>query len=552
MRYLIGVLLAVSVSQTAVAQQQPASRGVVIPDNSCQMMAGPLGSAPRWTNIVDGSKLKDADDVKKLRSKAKDGSTIVVKGGNFSNQKFGNDNFTNICFVGTNLSGTKWNRSRGQGIGFIDSDLTGATFDRVALDYVLFRNTTLTRVDAAGAHMAYGQLDGGWSPSMASLKLDNARMVGFRFNCGVSENDGCAFDRKQISLRGADLSFANLATFPMWDAQYDDARLNFTEVGMDQMNMFGAAELAGPIIVRADQRKITLEPDAFRAAAAAVQGTRVADVECKTPDGPMSEIFCQAGQSALRAYRDDVERLYQSTLKPVTNTAGGAPIVVKGSDKVHGRYVKAMRRCALKGEGLAISCLATTMAKRREVLVAQLMKTRPLEKDAYALFVSVETPMVQAVASDPRLSAFSPLLYDSAPQVLLAYHDEDEGLLARGYMPSADGTICSASFNQKIAKSGSGRKVKRVSKTKQPVQNFAAWYSGAEFSIGQPLGKPKKIKKIKKPKRGSVAPLAPQPVLAKGCSSYIKSQPLIRVPISEDEFDKLWVARKDGAPAEQR
>jgi uncharacterized protein YjbI with pentapeptide repeats len=514
------------------------------PANSCQVAAGNIGSAGAYSEVVDGAKLKSAKDIEKLRSKARDGRPIAVQGGNFTGEKFDNDNYSNICFIGSNLSNTKWSRSRANGIGFINSDLTGATFDRVFMDYVLFRNSTLARVDASGAQLAYGRLDGGWDPSMAGLKLDNARMLGFRFVCGITSSDGCSFDRKQISMRGADLSFASLSTFPMWDGRFDDARLYYTEVGIDQMSNFAASEISGPLVVKAENRQITLMPDAFRSAAAALANTRTADAECKGPDGPLTEIFCQAGQGALRAYRDDVQRLYDTTRSPAAAVYNDNTISVTAPNKVHDRYIKALKKCALKEEEKSIPCIKANMEKRRAVLVAELVKTRPLEKDTRALFVSVQAPMVQAIASDPRLSAFAPLLFDSASQVLLAYNDEEEGLQAKGYMPIGDGQICSATFSKKPVSAK-----KKSSSKKGELLTLATWNSGAEFAIGQQVVRYKKVKKIKKTVRNKKGKLVTirVPVVENsgvGCSAYQISEPLIRVPISEDEFDKLWVTKK--------
>jgi uncharacterized protein YjbI with pentapeptide repeats len=515
------------------------------PVNSCQAAAGAIGSAGSFSEVVDGAKLKSARDIEKLRSKAKDGRPIAVEGGNFSGEKFDNDNFSNICFIGSNLSNTKWSRSRANGMGFIDTDLTGATFDRVFMDYVLFRNATLARVDASGAQLAYGRLDGGWDPSMAGLKLDNARMLGFRFVCGVTSADGCSFDRKQISMRGADLSFASLSTFPMWDGLFDDARLYYTEIGIDQMTMFATSEIAGPLMVKANNRQITLMPDAFRSAAAALAGTRTADVECKGPDGPLTQIFCQAGQGALRAYRDDVQRLYETTRSPTNTVVDANGISVTAPNKVQDRYLKALKKCALKEEEKSIPCIKMTMEKRRAVLVSELVKTRPLERDTRALFVSVQTPMVQAIANDPRLSAFAPLLFDSASQVLLAYNDEEEGLQAKGYMPISDGQICSATFSNKPTV-GKKKKSKQKSGTSLAL---ATWNSGAEFAIGNQVVKYKKVKKVRKKtrnKKGKVVTVRVPITVTDGigCNAYQLSEPLIRVPISEDEFDKLWVTNK--------
>jgi uncharacterized protein YjbI with pentapeptide repeats len=536
------VLASISpLTATQALATQAVGQQIAPPANSCQAVAGALGSAGSFSEVVDGATLKNADSIQKLRSKAKDGRSIAIKGGNFSGEKFGNDNFSNICFIGTNLTNTKWSRTRAPGMGFINTDLTGSTFDRVTMDYVLFRNATLERVDATGTQMAYGRLDGGWDPSMAGLKLDNSRMLGFRFVCGTTSQDGCSFNRKQISMRGADLSFASLASFPMWDGLFDDARLYYTEVGIDQMSTFSVAEIAGPLVVKAENRQITLMPDSFRSAAVALASTRTADTECKGPDGPLTQIFCQAGQGALRNYRDDVQRLFESTRRPVNATVlADSSIAVTAPDKVHGRYLKALRKCALKDEAEAIPCIRVTMEKRRMVLVDQLVKTRPLEDDARALYVSVQTPMVQAVANDPRLSAFAPLLYDSATQVLLAYRDDEEGLQARGYMPLEDGQMCSTSYSQQFAASKGSKSKKKPKKTKMPL-TLAAWSSGAEFSIGEALVSSKKKKKVrnKKGKLVTVRSVAPT-----GCGAFKQSEPLIRVPISEDEFDKLWVTPK--------
>lgn len=499
-----------------------------IPSNSCAAVAGPVGRAFNPANTVDGTTLKDASDVKSLRSKAKDGRTLFIKGGDLSGRKFGNDNFSNICFIGTKFAGTRWSKSRAQGIGFIDADLTGATFDRVVMDYALFRNTVLARVDATGAQLAYGQLDGGWEPSMAGLKLDNARMVGFRFVCGSTSTDGCPFDRKQLSLRGTNLAGASIASFSIWDAQLDDVRLDNTEIGLDQITVFSLANISGPVIIKAEKRSITLDAEAFRAAAGAIEVNRAADTECNNPDSALSQVFCQAGQGTLRAYRDDVNRLYESTLAPSAASTTGGAINVTAPSRVHDRYLKALKRCTLKEEDGAVSCLKLTMSKRRAVLVAQLIKAKPLEQEARALYVSVQTPLVHAVSRNPRLAGLAPLIVDSSSRVLLAYRDDDEKLVARGYAPSAEGQSCSASFAPpgKRAPKGSA--------------SFAAWYSGAEFTIGA-SGKPKKKRKPKKVKGQMVAEAAP--AAPAGCTGIIQSGPLVRVPISEDDFDKLWVAR---------
>ncbi len=336
-----------------------------------------------------------------------------------------------------------------------------------------------------------------------------------------------------MSLRGTNLAGAAIASFAIWDSQLDDVRLDNTEIALDQITVFSLANITGPVIIKADKRRIVLDAEAFRAAAGAIEVSRASDTECNNPESALSQIFCQAGQGALRAYRDDVNRLYESTLAAPTAGPGGAAnagsaINVTAPSRVHDRYLKGLKRCALKDEDGAAACLRLVMGKRRAVLVAQLIKAKPLEQEARALYVSVQTPLVQAVSRNPRLAGLAPLIVDSSSRVLLAYRDDDEKLVARGYAPSADGQSCGASF----ATAG-----KRAPKN---GASFAAWYSGAEFTIGTP-GKVKKKRKPKKVRGQPVAEAAPG--APAGCTGVIQSGPLVRVPISEDDFDKLWVAR---------
>lgn len=513
------------------------------PQGSCLQVAGALGSAGiKSVTPIDGNTLKDVSDIRALRSKSKDGLAIVISGGDFSGKKFGNDDFSNICFVGTNLSNTRWSKSRAEGAAFIDTNLTGALFDRVSMSYVLFRNATLVKTDASGAKLSFAQLDGGWDTSMAGLRLENAQMNGFRFVCGTSSADGCSFDRKQINLRGANLQGASLSTFPMWDANLVDAVMNNTEIMLDQIPQFANAKLAGPLLVRSANKRVSLSPEAFRIALVALSADSASsDTECVNPDTPLRQIFCQTGQSSLRMYRDDVNRLYENLTTKSTQLQG-ADIVVTGSGKDQEKYNSAMRKCALKLEDKAIECIYDKIRKRRAVLISAVTQRSPLEQDARALFVSADTPLIKAVSSDPRLAGLTPLLIGAAPKFLLAYRDDDNLLNAKGIAQSADGSQCIYSFNP-VA-------MQKKRTTKLPSKAFSAWYSGAEFFVLS-NGKVKrpKIRKLKKNVGGvgSIAgaanELAVIPV-REGCSPLVQSGPLVRLPVLEDDFDRLWAVQK--------
>lgn len=517
---------------TVNAMQQTASSNPA--GSSCLSALGALGSpANTALRVVDGATLDSASDLRSLRKKAKDGLPIIVKGGDLSGKKFGDDDFSNLCFDGTNLSATRWSKSRADGAAFVNANLTGAIFDRVSLRGVLFRNSILARMDASGANLSNGQLDGGWDPSMASLRLENAQMTGFRFVCGTSSADGCSFDRKQISLRGANLTNADLVGFALWDANLVDVVLNNTQIAFDQIQQYGNANLQGPVLVRAAGKQTALSPAAFQVAVSTLGAPQKPDTECNAPATPLAQIFCQTGQSALRAYRDDVDRLYQSTA--ARTRPDGTAITVVAPSKEQDRYLSSLRKCALKVEEKALPCISDKMAKRRAILIAALTKSSPIEPDARALFVSVETPMLQSIARDARLAGMTPLLIGSAPTFLLAYHDDENLLNARGISQTADGARCVYEFSPVQPTR------KRAVKPVGPA--FAAWSSGAEFTV-EPQRKVKQ-KRVKKKRKGAVAQPQPaiQPGVASitpGCPTSLKSGPLIRVPLSEDDFDLLW------------
>jgi Pentapeptide repeats (8 copies) len=529
--FVIGLVL--SAQSATVNAAQPSAQAATT-GNSCLQALGALGAAPNAAiRIVDGAKFNSPSDVRSLRKKAKDRLPIIVKGGDFSGKKFGGDDFSSICFEDSNLTNTRWSKTRADGVAFINANLTGATFDRVTLRGVLFRNSILTRMDASGANLSYGQLDGGWDPSMAGLRLENAQMTGFRFLCGTSSADGCSFDRKQISLRGANLTNARLGSFALWDANLVDVVLNNTEIALDQIPQYANANVQGPLVIQSAGKQSTLSPAEFQQAVAALGAPAKPDIECNSPATPLSQIFCQTGQSGLRAHRDDIDRLYQSISK--RQLPDGSTIVVNAPTKEQERYLSALRKCALKAEDKAITCISNTMAKRRTALVATLTKSSPLEPDARALFVNAESPLLQSLSGDERLSSLTPLMIGSSPTFLLVYQDDDMLLNARGVSQSLDGARCVYGFAPvSLAKS---RKANAKSSA------FLAWSSGAEFAV-KPPGKVKR-KKVKK-KRGSKQMASasvnqPETVwVSPGCATSLQSGPLVRVPLSDDIFDLLW------------
>jgi uncharacterized protein YjbI with pentapeptide repeats len=223
---------------------------------ACVTAAGAVdGTGANLPQAVQGTTIRSAKALGKLRKDTKDGRLLLIEGGDFSHWNFGKLDLAAICFRGTNLAGSNWSGISAPGIGFIDSDLTGANLSGASLPSALFRTTTLTGADATGADLHGGQLDGGWPASLAGWKLDRANLSRFRFHCGVTEADGCPFDRKGISARGTDFSGAVFDGFAFWDAALDGAKVEGAEVRLDNAGVLAAAQSATALTIQVGRKR---------------------------------------------------------------------------------------------------------------------------------------------------------------------------------------------------------------------------------------------------------------------------------------------------------
>ncbi len=471
----------------------PATNTAPTVARSCRFGAGLVnGAGSVLPPAIDGRKFRTFAAVAAFRKAAPVGQIIVIEGGDLSQQKVGAVDLSGVCFRGTRLVNTVWSRTKGLGIGFIGADLTGARFDQVMFDSVLFRSTTLANVNAAGSRFVFGQLDGGWNASMANLNLDNAQMIGFRFICGVTATDGCPFDRKLISMRGTDLSEAKLSSFAFWDTAFNGAKLNRTEIGIDQVTQFDGATISGPLIIRAGRKASTIAPADFMALRAKVVSAP-AD-SCVSPSTPLLRLICASSPNTLTRLYRDIDALYRGTS---VDSAKPSPAQTS--------YQTSLDSCITKGEAAARDCLAKEMNERRDVLIAEMLREKPLERVGRALYVSNDTPFVNAGSDTPALA---PLFAASAPSYMLVRKEKGRSLNIRAATSDAAGNRCPIFDNTK-AKAANGLAMR-------------IWATGADF-------------KVEGADRQS-----------NQCSASAQSGPLIRIPVSDSDFDALWAAAEAG------
>lgn len=487
MSIALALILAAQASAPANVVIVPATNTTPVAARSCRFGAGLVdGSGSVLPPAIDGRKFRTFAAIAALRRAAPVGQIIVIEGGDLSRQKVGAVDLSGICFRGTRLVDTVWTATKGLGIGFISADLTGARFDQVVFDSVLFRNTTLANVNASGARLVFGQLDGGWNASIANLNLDNAQMIGFRFICGSSANDGCAFDRKQISMRGTNLSEAKLSSFAFWDTVFAGATLNRTEIGLDQLTLFNPDNIKGPLLIRHGAKSITLSQSdytALRAKLAVGEGDL-----CRAAETALLKLVCGSASTDLLRLHRDIDALHAR-----------ATTIVKPADQK--AYQAKLEACATREPAAANDCARDEMARWRDSLITSVQQFLPLERNSRALFVSNDTAYV---ATD--MAALAPLLAGAASSYVLARSDAKGKLLdVRAVANNASGSRC---IHADSIKRG------------QQIEGFAlrVWSGGADFS------------KTAGTETGT------------HCPATIQSGPLMRIPVSDVDFDALWAS----------
>lgn len=333
------------------------------PPQDCQAALGPLYDGTEEAALpgqVDGATLRDARALIALRVERRD-ALITIKGGDFSGADFHGARLHNICFLDTNLSGSNWQGAEARGIGFVRANLGGANLREAHLDRTLIRNADMSNVHGERAILAGGRLDGGWfDGKLDDFRLDGADLTGFRFECGITLDDGCPVYTAggEFSLRGANLRGANL----FYWATIEGAVIDRTEVPPEQLRALRTARLAGPILVHGYETNVAITPDEYRTLL-----PHLLDPERSRPETPQRPAgppaWARPGATALFVNAplifDDAFRetaLYRR-LVPALIAASEMHVVVRvrpdGGIDADGEAVGAnAHMCSLGGEGL--------------------------------------------------------------------------------------------------------------------------------------------------------------------------------------------------------
>ncbi len=252
------------------------------------------GSDAPLAGQIDGARIRGRDGLVALRA-ARGDEVLIIAGGQFTGADFHGLRLHNICFLGTDLSGSNWSEVDAPGIAFARADLSGANLAGARMPRLLLREPHMPDVDASRADFSNGRLAGGWNGSLAGLRLDGANLRGFRFECGLTVEDGCPIEG-EISFRGADLQNAAIDTY--WGGgDWTGATLDRTIVRLEQLLDFGTAELAGPLIVRGGDTTAELAPEEIRALEPHIGPAGLASGPSSAPSAPPP--WARPGATAL-------------------------------------------------------------------------------------------------------------------------------------------------------------------------------------------------------------------------------------------------------------
>lgn len=412
--------------------------GAPVPPTACLAAAPALG-APRPGFAIDGATIKGVNGLEKLRRKTKTG-TIFVTGGKFGGERFAKAALSDICFFDSNFAKSDWRGFTGSGLGFIDSDLSGADLSGARFPFVLMRDVTLAGANATGSDWINGRLDGGWKGSLKGVKLDNARLRGFRIECGTSEKDGCPVEREGLSMRGTDLTKASVYPYPLPDVDMAGAVIDQTEIGIDHLGRLATAKLNGAIVVRSKRRAAMFFPgEALRLAtslnAPAGSGTQMSgrNRACIAASTPVDRAVCAVPGSEMTSLVEEVAVLEtQSPVRATVRRGKKGRRVASPSAAARAKWLASREACLTKGDDQD-DCLLSSYRARRTALLGAGGRPPWLSESGRMLFVSADVPVSSDVAGNPIFDRLRPIMLDAAQSVVMLNIGSSGGIQAKGH-----------------------------------------------------------------------------------------------------------------------
>jgi uncharacterized protein YjbI with pentapeptide repeats len=383
---------------------------------------------------IDGAKINSPDALRAALADTK-GKVPIVKGGDFSGWNFARIGFsvTNICFFQSKLARTIWDYGAYPGIGFIEADLASASFRNARLENVLLRESFLTDANMQGARLESGLFDGGWGGGISNWNLSGASLRGFRFECGLTLSDGCPLDRSGVKLVNADLSDADLSTYPFWgQADYSGATLEMTKVSPRHLTDIVAANVKNTVILKGGESEVALSASEFAelqhqavTAKAAGEGP---SFPCARAGSDVEKLICGEHAYGLHGWDRMLAQIY-------ADLKARDPSIAQSQRK----WLAGRRIC--KDE----VCLSKLYDARVKELRLKLGEPELLERGESALFIFEAVAFPDAFRNSELFKRIVPVLVDASLGEAVVERAADGSYSISGESIAANAHMCSVS-----------------------------------------------------------------------------------------------------------
>lgn len=410
----------------------------------CAALLGDLWNDPPDASAaleIDGTALASPDALDAALRKRGD-RPALVRGGSFSGWDFRAVDAANSCFVEADLSQSNWTGASAPGVGFVKSDLSGASLKAASMPGVLLRDARLEGTDAQGADFSGGRFDGGWfEGTVAGFVLDGANLSGFRFDCGITLDDGCPVytGDAPLSARGTDFTSADLSSYGFYGVDLAGATLDGTRLAPGQLPVFAAASFKGPVHLVGGQEVAIIDPEEARAliadAADAAAAMERPSFDCGRATTDAETLICGEQGYTLR----DLDRRLGQAYALARSRAGNP-----GALAASQRSWIAERNACLTDE-YPSSCMEAAYDERIAALTAMIGETDWLAPGEDALFVDDVLPLSEAMRATPLFARLMPVMAAASMSQVQVGRNADGSYRARGEAVGANAHLCSLS-----------------------------------------------------------------------------------------------------------
>jgi uncharacterized protein YjbI with pentapeptide repeats/uncharacterized protein len=432
---LLALVSAASVSAVGPALEAPAA--------SCQVALGELNDEDKRRAVlptIDGGTITSPVQLESLVAKLRNAANkaIEIRGGRFAGWDFRRLKLANVCFVESNLKNSRWDGVNAPGLGFVRVNLEGATLRKAVLPYLLLRETTLTDADMTSADISSGKLDGDGQGSFVRTNLSGARLRGFRFDCSIMIFDDCGMEKEGLDLRRADLSDADIQSFP-WgsDVRLDGAKLDRTTIGVEQIRLLDKMTVDGPLVV-VDVLLTVPEVDMLRNAVAEGIASDVPSFPCSKAISKGEKVICSKDQSELRRLDRQLALSWRAARAIEQRPERKQALEV--GQKV---WFKEREACAKTDE--VSSCVADSYWKRIGVLDRHRAGDgEPLKIGETRYFIEVPLPLPDAFWLTPLSAKLTPAFLAASASHVVVTRAVDGAYAIKGESTGGNAHTCTA------------------------------------------------------------------------------------------------------------